>query len=251
MQEVDIQMFKAVRSNNMEDLIKAIGNGCNINGTDPDFVDITPLIIACQHGYLDIARLLLDSGANIDLKCNEGCTPLFNACANNHTNIVRLLVERGADINLGNITMEENPLSISIDNKNIPIIKILINQPTINLNQIENLYCPYLFQAIVWDNFEIMDLLLNAGADVNIVDNNGETPIEFAIKDNKFEIIQELLLHGANIPEYLDYENIYDDEIIELLKMWPGLMILYGLKNLGTLDSINADNISSIIEYFN
>lgn len=70
-----------------------------------DHVGWTPLHEACNHGYLEVAQVLLDHGANIDdpggTLCG-GVTPLVDAAFNGHVDIVSLLVERGSDINISN-----------------------------------------------------------------------------------------------------------------------------------------------------
>jgi ankyrin repeat protein len=60
----------------------------------------TPLHFAAQNYDEDIARLLLDSGASVDLKDSNGNTPLSTAVFNSRGRgeLMRLLRERGADV---------------------------------------------------------------------------------------------------------------------------------------------------------
>ncbi|KAH6974273.1 hypothetical protein BKA56DRAFT_634228 [Ilyonectria sp. MPI-CAGE-AT-0026] len=58
----------------------------------------TPLIWAAVRGDADIAMLLLDRGANIEAECYTGDTPLFHAADCGHEAVVRLLLERGANL---------------------------------------------------------------------------------------------------------------------------------------------------------
>jgi ankyrin repeat protein len=64
----------------------------------------TALHRAAHAGDLEIAALLLDSGAEIDAQADDGATPLLKACAynDNRVDIARLLLERGADAQLRN-----------------------------------------------------------------------------------------------------------------------------------------------------
>ena len=63
----------------------------------------TPLHEASNHGYVDIVRLLIRAGADVNdpggANC-DGVTALHDAAANGHTNIVQLLLDSGADANL-------------------------------------------------------------------------------------------------------------------------------------------------------
>ena len=51
---------------------------------------------ACEKGKVDVARLLLDKGAEVDRACEDGRTPLYIACQEGHVDVARLLLERGA-----------------------------------------------------------------------------------------------------------------------------------------------------------
>ena len=51
---------------------------------------------ACEKGKVDVARLLLDKGAEVDRADKDGATPLYIACQQGHVDVARLLLERGA-----------------------------------------------------------------------------------------------------------------------------------------------------------
>ena len=57
-----------------------------------------PLYAACSHGHVDVARLLLDNGAEVDRAQKDGATPLHIACQNGHVEAVRLLLDNGAAV---------------------------------------------------------------------------------------------------------------------------------------------------------
>ena len=58
----------------------------------------TSLNVACVMGRVDVARVLIDAGADLETKNNEQTTPLFNAAFFGHSEIVKLLLRAGADI---------------------------------------------------------------------------------------------------------------------------------------------------------
>ena len=64
---------------------------------DRDEIDQTPLIIASQHGCIEIVALLLKYGANIEHQNQQCETALISAAQEGHTDIVKLLLEAGAD----------------------------------------------------------------------------------------------------------------------------------------------------------
>jgi ankyrin repeat protein len=67
-----------------------------------------------------------------------------------------------------------------------------------NANDVFNGGSP-LFWAAQEGYTEIVDLLLNAGADVNFADPGGFTPLKQAVGDSHLDIVERLLLRGANI----------------------------------------------------
>jgi len=60
------------------------------------------LIWASYNGHIEIVRELINRGADINAKANDGYTALIEASANGRIEVVRELINRGADINAKN-----------------------------------------------------------------------------------------------------------------------------------------------------
>jgi ankyrin repeat protein len=58
----------------------------------------TPLHYASEFDKIEIAKLLLEAGADLEAKDKDGLTPLHLASQWNHIQIAKLLIERGADV---------------------------------------------------------------------------------------------------------------------------------------------------------
>jgi ankyrin repeat protein len=69
----------------------------NVNVKDDEYGG-TPLHHAAYNGHIEIARLLLQNGAEVNVKSNVGYTPLHWAAIHGHVEILHLLVENGADL---------------------------------------------------------------------------------------------------------------------------------------------------------
>jgi ankyrin repeat protein len=83
---------------------------------------------ACETGRLEIARLLLDEGANVNAKTgNNGWTPLHVACNSNQLQIVNLLIGKRARVedmdDLGKI-----PLHLACERNHVELVWTMIQQ---------------------------------------------------------------------------------------------------------------------------
>lgn len=67
-----------------------------VNSKSSKFSNNTPLILACKHGRVNAARILLCNGADIDATGNDGKTALHHAFTNRKSNITGLLMSYGA-----------------------------------------------------------------------------------------------------------------------------------------------------------
>ena len=70
--------------------------GATVSRTDKR--GLSPLHLACQRGHGEVAALLLDFGAALDLEDCDGLTPLLWAGRQGHSSIMTLLLSRGANI---------------------------------------------------------------------------------------------------------------------------------------------------------
>jgi ankyrin repeat protein len=74
-----------------------LGGGLTAN---PSGGGRTPLLAATGENCVDTVTLLLDRGADINVKDDDGRTALITAAAGGMTDVVRVLLQRGADMDL-------------------------------------------------------------------------------------------------------------------------------------------------------
>jgi uncharacterized protein len=97
--EVDIHT--AVLTENAEALKQHIAAGTDINQKDP-FGGSSPLISAAVFGKTEMARILIDAGADINFQNNDGSTALHTSAFFCRPEIVKMLLDKGADKTIKN-----------------------------------------------------------------------------------------------------------------------------------------------------
>ena len=140
---------------------------------------------------------------NVDLNTRDktGFTPLHHAVYFEHLDVVKILVKNGA--NLEGTNLAESPLQIAIARQNHAISKYLLENGA-KVNADNHGFYPPLMNAVQDGRVDLVKLLISHGALVNVnynLNNENETPLQIAIKYLDFEIIQVLLDNGAD-PNY-------------------------------------------------
>jgi ankyrin len=168
---------------------------------------MTPLLYASRDGRKETVRMLLDAGADVNLRDANDITPLLAAITNNHPDVARYLIERGADIKAVD-WYGRTPLWAAVETRNMDKDNASFE------NGIDR--GPFL---------ELIQVLLDRGADPNArtkevppvrndflrvtgslswVDFTGQTPFITAALAGDVTVMKLLLKHGAdpNIPTF-------------------------------------------------
>jgi ankyrin repeat protein len=87
-----------------------------------------PLAAASSQGHLDIVKLLIKFGVNINLQEDNGNTALFNATKNKKIEIVKYLLSIGADVNIKN-SYQRTAIDVAIENQTTEISELLTTPP--------------------------------------------------------------------------------------------------------------------------
>lgn len=94
----DEALWESATHNNIEITKLLIAAGADFRRRNPDSYGQTPLIATVEVGYLQMAKLLIDAGARLEVEDNYGYTPLICASINGDKDMVHLLIDEGADI---------------------------------------------------------------------------------------------------------------------------------------------------------
>lgn len=162
----EVPLVIATKSNQINAVNLLLAAGANPNhGDKPVFPSdrIFPLQIAAEKGFAEIACLLIDAGAQVDVTHNNTWPPLCIAAKYGHEGVVRLLLEKGAQINDVNKEWRWSALSL----------------------------------ATYGQHWDIVKLLVSKGADVNLGDEYAGYPLQWTIKAGNEEMVTFLLEAGA------------------------------------------------------
>ena len=117
-------LHNAAWNNSLDVARRLIEQGADIEANDQS--DDRPLHLAAWNNSLDVARLLIDRGADIETKNSFDNTPLHLAASNNSLDVARLLIDSGADIEAQN-KGEGTPLHDAAWNNSLEVAALLIN----------------------------------------------------------------------------------------------------------------------------
>ncbi len=115
-------LIYVIDNNDVIKIKKILRWGVYINYRDQR-AGYTPLIAACEVGNIEVVKLIIKYGANINKTDYGGNTPLIHALVNKKENIIKFLVEYGADVNIkGGFTA----LELAKENNQKKIIELII-----------------------------------------------------------------------------------------------------------------------------
>ena len=178
-------------------------------GADVNIVDNarkSALSYAAAKGNTEHSTLLLEAGAHVNSINKEGDTALTSAIINNHFSVANVLIKSGADVDHLNPVDGNSVLQTAILLKKTPFVDLMLAagadvNATNKLDGSTALHC-----AARTGQNTVIKTLITAGADVNIKDNNGNTAFHaLTSAKNIFttELCMTLLLNAGafiNIP---------------------------------------------------
>ena len=157
------------------------------------------LLIALYYEREDIASLLLDLGADVNVVGGEYGTALAAAAYRGEMNIVSLLLDRGADVN--SVDGEYGTVlavAVAAYRGKTDIVPLLLDRGA-DVNAVGGRYGTALAMAAFQGKTDIVSLLLDRGANVNLVDGEYGTALAAAAYVGGMDIVSLLLDRGANI----------------------------------------------------
>ncbi len=222
----------AVSAGRYENVKIFIDNGANVNRTVKNgrcfptslfftiphpnhcpwgIVNHCPLsVLAACKGYLKIAKLLVESGANVEEEDEWGWKPLHVAAFMGHFEIVQLYINKAAQpdlITLHHATATNRTeivrllLNTGVRDKCLPCKPGNMSWCYMNLTRFHHCICETaLYAAVSRNNLEMANLILEYGnASVNCKHGSGRTPLMVALSQKNPQMVELLINEGADI----------------------------------------------------
>ena len=251
----EAKLLKAAHNGSINDVKRLLYWNRNINVNVIDSIERkTPLIWAAMMGHIDIVRMLLAKGADVNVRDKDGSTALIWASNNGDANTVQALLNAGADVHIkdkggntaliwagynGNpktieallaagadvnatdaegktalqyIRIKNQVLAAEIENNQREFITTIQRaQPDINTIRTLLSQNPYLAHARDTDrvtalmmavrigHVKLVELLLEARADVHAKDKTGLNALMMALSIGHVDLVKLLLKAGADV----------------------------------------------------
>ncbi|CAL4969322.1 unnamed protein product [Urochloa decumbens] len=172
-------------------LVEELASGCQFNQRGG--MSMTPLIYAIDAGSVDVVRYLLDNGSDTETLMSTGLKPLVYAVGKGNCEIVQALLSKGACIDA--LTTVGAALHFAAHDGRDDMVKILLDHHA-DPNKVAYGANRPLIYAIYARSLKCVKLLIEAGADVRGVGT--ETPLALAATDGLTDILKCLVQAGAD-----------------------------------------------------
>ena len=192
------QLIQAAEAGDTAAVQQLLQAGADLNGRDAQ--DRTPVMAATHGNRVDTVRALIEAGADINLRDNRSDNPFLYAGAEGLLEILRLTIDAKADTRLTN-RFGGTALIPAAERGHVDIVKELLTRTDVDVNHVNNLGWTALLEAIVLSDGgerhqQIVQLLVDHGADIDIADKDGVTPLQHA-RARGFTEIERILLAAS------------------------------------------------------
>ena len=177
---------------------RLLSQGVKVDVRDED--GRTPLLLAVRHSQLEVARVLIEAGADVNAQDKMQDSPLLFAGAEGRLEILRLILKAKPNFKVYN-RYGGTALIPACERGHVEVVKELI-KTDVDIDHVNRLGWTALLEAIILSDGgprhqEIVRLLVKAGANVNLADKDGVSPLRHARQRAYAEIMKILEMAGA------------------------------------------------------
>ena len=166
----------------------------------PQVDGMTALHWAAYHDDLQITGLLLRAGAHANVANRYGVTPLTLACTNGNAAMIDMLLKSGADPNAA-LSGGESALMTAARSGSLAAVKTLLSGGARIDAKEDRRGQTALIWAAAEGHADVVQALIDAGADFKTRLASGFTPLMFAVREGRIDVVRVLLKAGADVNE--------------------------------------------------
>jgi ankyrin repeat protein len=194
------QLLSATAAGDLGAIRVALDAGADVDARDP--TGRTPLMVATEARQTEAFRTLLAAGADVDIQDNKQDNPFLYAGAEGVLDILRLANEAGADPTITN-RFGGTALIPAAERGHVEVARYLLTETEVDVNHVNRLGWTALLEAIVLSDGgprhqELVALLIEHGADVDLADKDGVRSLAHAQTRGQSEIVALLTTAGAS-----------------------------------------------------
>ena len=164
----------------------------------------TALHDAVEQKHADVVEVLICAGADIETKNVEGRSPLLLASVSGELTTVQMLVEAGADVRATD-TEGYTCLIFAAYDGHTDTVRYLVSLPEVDLNHQDNRNFTALHDAVEEKHADVVEVLIDAGADIETKNVDGRSPLHLASVSGPLTTVKMLVEAGADVRATDDY----------------------------------------------
>ncbi|KAM3218864.1 ankyrin repeat and KH domain-containing protein mask isoform X2 [Capsicum annuum] len=176
------------------ELCKYLVEELKVDVNEKDEEGETPVLHAARHGHTATVQYLIEQGADPATPSASGATALHHAAGNGHIEVVKLLLSKGVNVDFQSDA--GTPLMWAAGLGHEDVVEVLLEHRANLHAQTDDDNCP-LISAVAANSLPCVELLVKAGANVNVKAGDA-TPLLIAAHNGSTEIINCLLQAGAD-----------------------------------------------------
>ena len=178
----DKDIVDLVKKNDLAGVAAALANGANVNAADNSKRSL--LLIATNNHQIEMAKLLVQHGAAVNQQADNLDSPFLYAGASGQTELVQLFLNNGARFDIFN-RYYGSALIPACERGHVETVRLLANTKDYPVNHINRLGWTGLMEAILLGDGskkyqQVVQILKDAGAELDIPDHDGITPLQHA-----------------------------------------------------------------------
>lgn len=193
---MNVDIISAVKAGNLTSVTQLLDQHVAINTANQQGESL--LLLATQRNNVAMAELLVSRGADVNQQASNLDSPFLFAGASGFTKLVSLYLKNGAHFDIFN-RYNGTALIPACERGHVETVRLLANTPNFPIDHVNRLGWTALIEAVILGDgsakyVQIVNVLLQAGVNPSIADNQGMTPLQHARKKGFTNIVT--LLEG-------------------------------------------------------